>query len=430
MENKGNKKGAISNRVPLNAYKRSRSRINCSGCSASLGYNYFWKTYSEYGNLRLENNVPTTFICKRCMKEWYKTVLLLKNDNNHLKAMFELCVLNNWYYDSVLLKNIIKDNKIEELPDNYAEIICDKNNETYLNKSFLEQIDFLNFEKYNKKEIEENYLNEEDKKNRTDIINTFKFDPFSEDAIEDKPTLYRNLSLMIDEDVINDFPKQQAVLNVVRGYVLLDQYDERVAELIKYGQSLDEKNKNIKINTDKKEEEEEENKLKQMSLVEIAEQIQVWNKLKTEQQKMINNICKENNLSARYMQTKKNSRSLTTIMKEMEKKNYDDGKVNLYDILTSESIGQTAQLNIQAIQDQLKLTEYDYASMVAEQSEAIQTLTREKLRLAEELRLYKCKNIKQQLLDELYFELQNKGFSQEEMDNIISLEYKTINKEN
>ena len=79
------KKGAISNRVPLNAYKRSRSRINCSGCSASLGYNYFWKTYSEYGNLRLENNVPTTFICKSCMKEWYKTVLLLKNDNNHLK---------------------------------------------------------------------------------------------------------------------------------------------------------------------------------------------------------------------------------------------------------------------------------------------------------------------------------------------------------
>jgi hypothetical protein len=117
-------------------------------------------------------------------------------------------------------------------------------------------------------------------------------------------------------------------------------------------------------------------------------------------------------------------------MKEMEKKNYDDGKINLYDILTSESIGQTAQLNIQAIQDQLKLTEYDYASMVAEQSEAIQTLTKEKLRLAEELRLYKCKNIKQQLLDELYFELQNKGFSQEEIEDIISLEYKTINKEN
>ena len=35
------------------------------------------------------------------------------------------------------------------------KIICDKNNEIYLNKNFLEQIDFSNFEKYNKKEIEE-----------------------------------------------------------------------------------------------------------------------------------------------------------------------------------------------------------------------------------------------------------------------------------
>lgn len=412
-------KGTISNRVPLNAYKRSRSRINCSGCSASLGYNYFWKTYSEYGNLRLENNIPTTFICKSCMKEWYKTIILLKNNNNHLKAMFELCVLNNWYYDSVLLKNIIKDNKAEDLPDNYAEIICDKNNDTYLNKTFLEQIDFVKFEKYNKKEIEENYLNEEDKKNRSDIINTFKFDPFAEDAIKDKPTLYRNLSLMIDEEIINDFPKQQAALNVVRGYVQLDQYDERVGELIELSKLIDEENKNIKNNNSS-----EEDKTEKISLITIAEEIQVWNKLKTEQQKMINNICKENNLSARYMQTKKNSRSLTAIMKEMEQKNYDEGKVNLYDILTSESISQIAQLNIQAIQDQLRLTEYDYASMVAEQSVVIQELTLEKEKIEEELRLLKGKHVKQQLIEELRLELKNKGIPSEEIENIISLECK------
>lgn len=106
-------------------------------------------------------------------------------------------------------------------------------------------------------------------------------------------------------------------------------------------------------------------------------------------------IAQDNNLSSNYNDnSRKGVNTLSEKMKEMAKDNFAAIQVNLFDIKTSESIKQIANISNQSILEQLTLDANDYTEMVKEQREMILKYENRQLELEEENR-----NLKNKLLD-------------------------------
>lgn len=106
-------------------------------------------------------------------------------------------------------------------------------------------------------------------------------------------------------------------------------------------------------------------------------------------------IAQDNNLSSNYNDnSRKGVNTLSEKMKEMAKDNFAAIQVNLFDIKTSESIKQIADISHQSILEQLTLDANDYTEMVKEQREMLSKYENRQLELEEENR-----NLKNKLLD-------------------------------
>ena len=80
-------------------------------------------------------------------------------------------------------------------------------------------------------------------------------------------------------------------------------------------------------------------------------------------------------------------------MKEMESDGFDEIRVNLFDINTSEAMKQIADLSNRSIMEQLTWDANDYTEMIKEQREMIQRLQSELASNNDELRIVKNKLI-------------------------------------
>ena len=76
-------------------------------------------------------------------------------------------------------------------------------------------------------------------------------------------------------------------------------------------------------------------------------------------------------------------------MKEMESNGFDEIRVNLFDINTSEAMKQIADLSNRSIMEQLTWDANDYTEMIKEQREMIQRLQSELASNNDELRIVK-----------------------------------------
>ena len=87
---------------------------------------------------------------------------------------------------------------------------------------------------------------------------------------------------------------------------------------------------------------------------------------------------------------------------------------------------QVADISATAMFKQLSFTETDYASMVREQGEYIREMQDTMARQAEELRLLKEKQLKQEILEEYKRELEIKGLDHDEIEALVrkELDYK------
>ena len=82
------------------------------------------------------------------------------------------------------------------------------------------------------------------------------------------------------------------------------------------------------------------------------------------------------------------------MIKEMEKNGFQEIKVNLFDIKTSEAFRQIDEISNQNIANQLTLDSSEYSEIVKEQREMIQNFESELNRLQEENR-----NLKNKIID-------------------------------
>ena len=251
--------------------------------------------------------------------------------------------------------------------------------------------------RYSVKFENDEQLCEEDQKNRREILKIFRYDPFENETVHDQKQLYRDLVSMCDEAIGEDLPKMRGAIALVRSYLRADRLTEAIQKL-----SIDAE-----------------------TMIEHAKELRVMTEMLTRETDMITKTVKDFGFAERYATAKsRGSGTLGAVVRDIENFNYDDGKVNLYDIETSASMEQAADISAAAMIKQISLSEAEYSDMLKEQREKLAELYRENERLREENRLIYKQITKQELLKELAQDLESKGLGRREIQAMVLSEIK------
>lgn len=316
--------------------------------------------------------------------------LLKKYEGTHKKALFEYCYKHNIGYVTKLTRNLLTTPGPLDLPRVYLEA---KKKSTFAELTFFEQIRQENFEKIYSEDYSVSLLDEEDKKNRLQVIEILGYDPFKDDAPEDQPQLYRDMTGMLTEAMRKDVAKARAALSVVRGYSNIDKYQRKINEITRSG-AIDE---------------------------ETQKQLDQYIKLQKTMQDSINTTAEKNNFTVKGLGNGGKG-MLSDVMNQIEEKGIDEGIPNFYDIATSKSIEEVANISFKAQLNQISLSKTDYVDILTGQCE----LTRKSQKVAsdalEALRLAKEKITKEELLDELAEDYRKKGISEKEIEEFVNRE--------
>lgn len=324
--------------------------------------------------------------------------LLEKYEGAHLKALFEYCFKHNIaYISSVFLKMSKGDEELkQEMPEIYIKSL--KLKEKYKDLTFFDQLNFDNFEKiYSRKEYEKT-LSDDDRKNRQVVVDVFSYDPFANEPEIDKPQLYRDLAGMSSEAMRKDVAKQKAAISIVRSYGNIEKYQREVTRITSSGDISEEAQK------------------------QLDQYLTLISKIQTN----INQTAEKNNFTVKGIGS--NGRGmLSDVIAQIEERGIDEGITNFYDIATSKSIEEIANISLKAQLNQISLSKTDYVDILNEQCNIVLKAKKEARDAVEALRLAKCKIKKQELLDELEEDYRKKGISEEEIQDFISREYTLYN---
>lgn len=322
--------------------------------------------------------------------------LLEKYGGDHHKALFEFCFRNNICYSVETYRSLSKalgEDMFADMPHAYIESV--KANDILKDVTFFSQIRQKNFEELYSVEYDVSLMSEDDKKNRQIVIDIFSYDPFQDAAPEDRPQLYRDLAGMSNEGMRKDVAKQKAALSIVRSYSNIEKYQKRVRELTAEG-SVDENSQ---------------------------KQLESYMKVISNIQASVNQTAEKNNFTVKGIGSSGKG-MLSDVMGEISEKGIDEGVTNFYDIETSRSIEEVANISFKAQLNQINLSKTDYADILSEQCKLVKEAQNKASSAIEALRLAKEKIAKQELLDELAADYKKKGISEREIKEFISREYK------
>ena len=140
-------------------------------------------------------------------------------------------------------------------------------------------------------------------------------------------------------------------------------------------------------------------------------------------QSSVNQTAEKNNFTVKGIGGASGKGALSDVMNQIEDQGIDEGITNFYDIATSKSIEEIANISMKAQLNQINLSKTDYADILATQMEIVKDCQRKAKDALEALRLAKEKIVKQELLDELAYDYKKKGLSEEEIDEFIRREY-------
>ncbi len=334
-------------------------------------------------------------------KKYFET-LVKHYKGDYKKSIFEFCFKYNIFYDSDTYELIVKskdDSVYTKLPEAYVELINE--DIRFKDQDFFSQLRMDNFEDVYSKQRDLLGLDEDSKTNRIAILDIFGYDPFKNDPIEDRPQLYRDLAGMAQESMRKDIAKQKAALNVVRSYQNIELYQRKITELMASGQVDDEAQKKLD------------------SYMQIVAKIQ----------DSINKTAEKNNFTVKGVGSSGRG-TISDVMNTVEEKGIDEGITNFYDIQTSKSITEVAELSFKAQLNQINLSKTDYVDILTSQCQMVREAQRIAKSAQEAARLAKEKLTKQKLLDELEYEYKRKNISEEDIQELIEREYKLYDGKN
>lgn len=243
--------------------------------------------------------------------------IFVENEGDVESALFEYCFKKNIPYSSEIAKTLAGSPKFVESSNRsqlYKDIIL--NNPKFNNLTFFKQLKKDNFEKIYQEKILIQDLSDEDRKNRMAVIDILSYDPFKDDDPQDKPQLYRDLAGMLTENMRKDVAKAKAALAIVRSYNNLEKIQKQINDIFQSG-DIDE---NAQVSLEK--------------LQKMAKTIQ----------DSINGTAEKNNFTVKGIGS--NGRGmLSDVMNQIEEKGIDLGVTNFYDISTSNSIEEVANIS-------------------------------------------------------------------------------------
>lgn len=321
--------------------------------------------------------------------------LLKKYDGAHRRALFEYCYRNDIGYINKIVLSLLKTPGPILMPGAYLSA---KEASDFKDVTFFEQLRQENFEKIYSEDYAVSILDEEDKKNRLQVIEILGYDPFAGDAPEDQPQLYRDMTGMLTEAMRKDIAKARAALSIVRGYSNIDKYQKKINELTKLG-VVDE---------------------------DTQKQLDQYIKVQKTLQDSINQTAEKNNFTVKGIGSSGKG-VLSDVMNRVSDYGIDEGVANFYDIATSKSIEEIANISFKAQLNQVNLSKTDYADILSSQISMVKEAQRKAKDALEALRIAKEKIVKQELIDELIEDYRKKGIKEDEIQEFVNREYKMYN---
>ena len=191
---------------------------------------------------------------------------------------------------------------------------------------------------------------------RQRIIKIYKYDPFGDETdLDAKKKMYRDLELMLDENMETNSIKLNGAVSIVKAYRDIRRYEGFIEELEQAG------NPDVK-------------------------QIKAMQEILNYKRDTVLKIAKENGFNTDGKTGAQNKNTLSGRMAEMKSYMYEPGLVDFYGVRTTKSFQEISDMSFKSIFEQIALTEGDWKEMVTDQSKTIRKQHDEIVKLKEELR--------------------------------------------
>lgn len=281
------------------------------------------------------------------------------------------------YGDKVLglyFKNImLRQDKDKSYEDSEKEGFIHHNSNTTISEKekiiqkYSDIQEQKNTKQNNRKSDGDTKWTKEDKQNMKYVISKLGYDPFESVGLDDfdRKYCFNLLSGYFDTPgILEDGHKKQCVIEITMSYCQCRKITEEL---------------NLELSRS------DSNEKKVSSLTSA----------KSSLLSSIATIAKDNNISSNYNKNSSQGQdSISSMMKEMEKNGFEEIRVNLFDIKTSEAFKQIDSISNENIANQLTLDSSEYSDMVKEQREMIKNFESELEQLKEENR-----NLKNKVID-------------------------------
>lgn len=337
--------------------RKKPPKIKCAICKNEKGVRNFYASNKLEYQTAFEGKAP---FCIPCLK-----LAIFKDGDVDKESFIDVLVkLDKPYIPSLFAQLSLSANE---------NFIGDYMKKLNLKKEWknLKYEDSVNFDetpelkRVKKKKEEKVSFTNDDKRSMEDCVKLLGYDPFKDETENDRPHLYNTLVNYLDDATLSDSFKIPAVIQIVKTFNQINNIDKAITECTKNVENIIGNTSAIKSLTDSK---------KSM--------------LST-----ILNVAKDNGISVNHSNNKsQGAGTLGGIIKDLQEKLIKEGDVNIFDIKTSESMQQTANISVRAILDQIMLDENDYTEMIKELTDIRVQLEEKCEKLEEENRLIKIKN--------------------------------------
>ena len=340
--------------------KKEKVMFKCVCCGIDKNQE---KEYYKSNSLILKSTNSRMVVCRQCVVDLY-TYLVGKHNDCKI-ALYFLCRLLDVYFESSLYYSA--EQQANNSNSNIAQIYFQKVNSLpqYGSRTFSESTPLESDKNINIFETEIKLdTNEEDQRNKEDVIRMVGYDPFENDNPMDKKYLYNTLVDFLDESTLEDSFKLPIVIEIVKSFNQIDKLNQALTLMTSDISNVQNQVGGVK------------------SLFETKDKIY----------RAILAMAKDNGISVNHATNKsKGAGTLSGIIKQLQEKGFMEVEVNLFDIETCEGMKQVADISNNSILKQLQFDENDYTFMINEQRNLLQNLQKKNIKLEEENRLLKIK---------------------------------------
>ena len=405
----------LKNNMFMDATTPKYNRIICSCCGAMADVvDYSKNFYPKYNILNANrlsaSSEPYSTFCRTCANKLYRYYLKEYGDDE-IKAMERWCLETNTYWDLSIYKSAKRAHEksghafyYATIPSSYLSILTqtfpryedrdfwhspciqlmlsipehnyittnnDKKKIEQIIKNFMagEGIDSTT-KKDTKKIMEEvdEEINSFDNPYKIPkdwsregaaakrrILRILRYDPFEGESLEDQKLMFKSLDTILDDEMENDFIKQQAALEIVRSFQKIDRIRK------------------------------EENKVEKSDMT--SGRLKELSDLRKKEFEVLSKISADQGFSVKFgLKKSRGAGTLTGVMNEMTQKHYQPSLVNYYDVATCKEMQEVANMSMEAIFKQLSLGENELYDITKAQTERILNLQRDLDKALEDLR--------------------------------------------